>query len=148
MVLIHALISALGGVITIVVLYLLYRKPSVCFWGWIASFLSDIPVFWLSTLGATSLGTVMFITHTAGIFLFPIALVILDIFLIEITWIKYFSWLPYPRYVRILGKIDRFAETLEKYKAIPKPIRVTRVYFVGVLAGIIHLVVNMIVGFL
>jgi len=146
MVFFHTLVSILGGLITVALVYLIYRKRSVSLWGWIASFFPDMPVFWLATLGATNLGTVLLFSHTLGIFVFPIFLVIIDILLIEIAWLKYISWLPYPKYMRTVDKIERIIEKLEKYNAIPRPIRVKRVYVVGVIAGIVHLALNILIG--
>ncbi len=142
MVFLHTGASILGGIITVAVTYLVYRKSSVSVWAWIASFFPDMPVFWLATLGATNLGGVLLVSHTMGIFLFPLLLVIVDILLLEIVWIRYISWLPYPKYMRTIRRIDAFMEKLESYHAIPRPIRVKRVYAVGVLAGVIHLVIN------
>ena len=145
-VLFHTIVSMVGGLITVVIAYLIYRKPSVSVWGWIASFFPDMPIFWLAVLGATGLGNVMLLTHTVGIFIFPIFLVIIDILLIEIAWLRYVSWLPYPRFMRTVGKFESFIEKLEKYNAIPRPVRVQRVYIMGVLAGAVHLVINLFIG--
>lgn len=144
MVFAHVAISTLGAVITVGIILLLTRKISIAVWGWIASFFPDLPVFWLSPLGATNLGATLLVTHTVGIFLFPLILVIADILLIEALWLARFSWLPLPKNLKTAGKAAR---TLQKYRTLPKPIRIKYVYLVGVLAGIIHLAINLLVGF-
>jgi len=148
MVLFHTAVSIAGGLITVIIAYLLYRKKAVSLWGWIASFYSDLPVFLLVPLGATTLGTTLLLTHTLGILLFPLLLVLADIFLIGIGWVRKLSWLPYPKTMRMVKKFDDIMDILEQYNAIPRPIRVKRVYVVGVLAGVIHLLLNLVIGVL
>jgi len=146
MVLSHLGVSILGGIITIIISYLIFRKKAVSIWGFVASFLPDTPVFLLATLGATGLGNVMIITHSAGIFIFPLVPIIADVLLIEFEFVRNLSWLPFPSYMKTLKKIDTVIDTLEKYYAIPRPIRVNRVFFVGLLAGVIHLAINVLIG--
>jgi len=148
MVLIHMLASIITAAITSIISYVIFRKRAVASWGWFASFFPDMPVFWLVPLGVTGLGNVLILSHTAGIFVFPLLLMIIDILLIELAWLRCICWLPYPRFMRKVKKIDYWADTLEKYNAIPRPIRVTRVYIVGVMAGLIHLGFNLLIGFL
>ncbi len=146
MVLFHTSVSILGGIITVLIVYFLYRKKGPVVWAWLASFLPDIPVFWLVPLGVTNIGIVLLITHTIGIFIFAALLALLDILLIELSWTRYFP--PFPKVMKIIKKIGSWTETLERYHAVPRPIRVKRVFLVGLLAGAVHLAINLLIGVL
>ncbi|MBU0898626.1 MAG: hypothetical protein ABIH55_03150 [Nanoarchaeota archaeon] len=145
MVLIHTAVSIAGGAITAILAYVIYRSKAESLWGWIASFFFDLPVLWLVPLGVTNIGNLMIVTHTAGILVFPIFLVMIDIILINLAILKHFSWLPFPKSFSNINKINKIVETLKKYNTIPIPVRVERVYVIGALAGIIHLAINVIV---
>lgn len=146
MVLFHIMVSIAGGILSIILMYLIYQKFDAGIWGFIASFFPDMPVFFLVPLGVTNIETTLIVSHTVGMFVFPIFLVIIDLLIIEIMWARYILWMPYPKSLRLLEKINSIVLHLERYNAIPRPIRLPRVYVVGVLAGGIHLVLNIMIG--
>ena len=146
MVLLHTAMSMLSGIVTVVLCLVIFRKKSLGVWGWIASFFPDMPLFTLAFFGATNLGNVLLFSHTAGVLIFPIFLVLIDVLLIEIGWLKYISWMPYPKYMKNVRRVESIVEKLEKYNAIPRPARVKRVYLVGILAGVVHLTINLLAG--
>ncbi|MBI4181558.1 MAG: hypothetical protein HY520_01150 [Candidatus Aenigmarchaeota archaeon] len=144
----HTSVSLLGAVVTIAIVYALYRSRGVMAWGWIASFLPDAPVFALQPLGASSLDGVMLVSHTLGILLYPVLLSLADILLIEAGWLKYLTWLPYPKYLHAYARIDRWVQRLEKYHALPHPARLKRVFMAALIAAVVHLGLNLAVGVL
>ena len=145
MVLFHTAVSMLGRVITVLIAYAIYRDKAEPLWGWFASFFQDLPALWLIPLGVTNIGNLMIVTHTIGILVFPVFLVMVDIILINLMLLKYFSWFPFPKSLKNIKKINRIVEILKKYNAIPTPARVERVYMVGIVAGIVHLAINVII---
>ena len=105
---------------------------------------TDLPWILLSPFGVTHLENLLLFTHTVGIVLLPLGLVIIDIFLIELNLLKYlepFNRIVYPKSLRIAIKIEKVVERLQKYNAIPRAIRVRRVYLVGVFSGSLQFVV-------
>lgn len=142
----HLTFTIISGIVTIVLALAIYRKRAVAAWGWIASFGPDLPVFLLAPLGATNLTTVLLVTHTLGLFLFPLILVIADILLLELWLLRKISFSPYPKAMRTVKRVDRFMHSLEKYNAIPRPVRIKRVYLIGLVAGGVHVVVNLLAG--
>lgn len=145
MVLIHTAVSMIGGAVTAILAYVIYRGKAESLWGWMASFFFDLPFLWLVPLGVTNIGNLMILTHTAGILIFPVFIVMIDIILINLAILKYFTWLPFPKSLKNIKKINDIVERLNKYNAIPTPIRIERVYLVGILAGIVHLAINVII---
>ncbi|MFH1445347.1 MAG: hypothetical protein ABIF08_02600 [Nanoarchaeota archaeon] len=145
MVLFHTVISIVSGLLTVLVTYTIYKNKSVPLWGWMASFFPDIPMLWFAPLGVTNLENLMLVTHTVGVLIFPIFLVIIDVVLINLALLKHFTWLPHPASLKNVEKVNYIVERLKRYNAIPKPVRIERVYVAGVLAGIIHLAINIII---
>ena len=146
MILDHVLISLLGAVVASLLVFILFRKKALIGWTVLASFLPDLPVFWLTPLGVKNLGNLLLVTHTVGIVLYPLIMVLADILLIELAWMKYLSFLPYPRWLKTAGKLSRLAGKAQKYNAIPRPARIRLVYSSGVIAGAIHLGINLWMG--
>jgi|GEM_PF-2421407 hypothetical protein len=153
----HLLVTLLSAAISMVLAYYIYRKSttSASLWAFIASFLPDWPVFMLVPFGTIVSANLLFFTHTIGIFIQPIMLIILDIFLIEaqilkfiVPVIKFLHLGSQNRAIRLAEKSDYWLEKLEKYDIVPRPIRLQKVYAIGVLAGVVHLVVNWVAGFL
>lgn len=133
------------GIVSYALGYLIYRKVSVAFWAYISVFLPSIPVFVLSVLGASNLVLVSWLSHTIGILIYPVIMAIIDILLIEISllrFVKPFRFLL-PGAFRTAIKIEETIETLEEYHAIPRPIRVQRVYIVGIIAGLVNLIFSL-----
>lgn len=137
------LLPFIGGLITILIVYLAYRNQSAIAWAWIASFLPDSIGFWLFLLGATNLDNVVMLSKTIGIFIFPVFLAIADILLLEAFWLRFIDWLPYPKTLKHIRRVNEFMEKLEHYHAIPKPIRIQRVYTIGVVAGVINILLTL-----
>ncbi len=141
-------ITVLAGLISAVIGVLLYRRIHIGFWGFLSGIASDWPKYFLGLLGATNLHTVLLVTHTAGIVLFPIILVILDILLLEISLLKYLKPLYFilPKSLKSAVKFEKLVERLQHYNTIPRPVRIGAVYSVGVIGGAIHLVINLAIG--
>ncbi|MBL7206234.1 MAG: hypothetical protein ISS36_01405 [Candidatus Aenigmarchaeota archaeon] len=155
MILFHAGISIIVGITAAIIAYAIYRKASVSLWAYLAGFLLDLPIFILIPFKVSNLDNLLLFSHTAGIFIWPVILVILDIFLIEAQLLKYIVALLKlihlgisNKSVKRLEKIDGLLERLEEYHIIPAPIRLSRVYIVGVMAGVVHLVINLAIGVL
>jgi hypothetical protein len=148
MVLEHTLASMIAGFIIGLIAYLIYKKASISIWGYMSGFLSDLPVFLLSPFGVTNLQNLLFLSHTVGIFVSPIILIILDIVLIGMNFLRRLKpfYLILPNSLKAAIRIENVVEKLQKYNAIPKPVRVKRIYFIGVVGGIVHLLVNLLLG--
>lgn len=125
-----------------------YRKTGIAFWGYIGALLPDVPKIILVILGATNLQLVNLASHTIGLLLWPVILVIADVFLIELAFLKVAK--PFrrllPGNLKAALRIERIAETLQGYHAIPRPERVKAVYFAGLAGGIINLFIMAVAG--
>jgi hypothetical protein len=123
--------------------YLLFRKHSVFLWGFLAALMPDLPVFILALLGATNLHSISTINRTVGLFIWPALLIILDILLIELNLFGYFKplFLILPKSVKTALRFEIIVEKLQNYNAIPRPIRLKRVYVVGFISILIYLVI-------
>ncbi len=129
------------------VTYILHRRFSLALWAYIAAFLPD----WfmaLTLLGAENLETTSLFSHTIGIFLYPIALLILDIFLIEASFLRYLKPLRevLPAGLKKAVKAEEVLERFQRYHTIPTAERLGKVYAVGLLGGIVHLAFYLIWG--
>ena len=125
--------------------YLVYRKVSVAFWAYVSVFLPSAPAFVLSLFGAKNLELVSWLSHTAGVVVFPAMMVVLDVLLIETSLLRFlrpFSGLL-PRNIRIMIRIEEALRTLEKHYLMPRPERVQRVYAVGVIAGLVNMIFSL-----
>lgn len=134
-------IIALAAAATV---YLRYRKASVAVWGFVGSLFVDAPMILLAPLGATSLFNVSLITHSLGIIIFPIILVIIDILLIEFRLLKYLKpvYGLLPSTLKTAVRIEMQVEKLQNYHAIPGPERIQSVFVAGVLAGAVNLIIS------
>ena len=141
-------ITVLAGLISAAIGILIYRRIHIGFWGFLGGIAADWPKYLLATLGATNLHNVLLVTHTAGIVLFPIILVILDILLLEVSLLRYLKpfYFILPKQLKAAVRFEKKIEGLQKYNAIPRPIRIGAVYSVGVIGGIIHLAINLAIG--
>jgi len=147
MVLEHVLYSLITGIIMVFLGYMIYRRPSICFWAWIAGFMPDLPVLIQTPLGVPvwNLFWVLVLSHTIGIIVFPLILLIIDVLLIEIGLIRYLRpfYLMLPGSFRTAVRFESGIERLQRYSLIPMPERLKSVFVVGMLAGIVHLIINL-----
>ena len=136
------------GFVAAVIAYVIYRRKTIAVWAYLAAFFPDLPILVLKPLGAAGLDNTLLLTHTIGLFVFPIILVIVDILLIELKMISLLKPLGpiLPKNIKKALRIERLIERFQDYGAIPSPIRVSTVYIVGVMAGLIHLVINLLTG--
>jgi hypothetical protein len=86
----------------------------------------------------------MLFSHTIGIFIFPLALVLIDILLIELRMVKRIRPISFllPKGFKSAIKAEMIVEKFQLYGLIPQPIRIRRVYTAGVIAGVVHLLIN------
>ncbi len=143
----HLLYSVITGIIMVFLGYMMYRRPSIALWGWMAGFMPDLPVLIQTPLGVPvwNLFWVMVLSHTLGIIVFTTVLLIIDVLLIEIGLIRYlkplYLFLPGP--LRTAVRLENLIERLQGYSLIPMPERLKSVFVVGMLAGIVHLIINL-----
>lgn len=131
--------------------YAMYRKKSVAFWAFIAALLPDVPSLVLPSFGVTNLDNLLLFTHTVGIFVLPLILVIADIVLIEFSLLRYlapFNRILYPKSLRLAIRLEKIIERLQHYYALPRPVRIQRLYLVGLLAGTLQLLTYLLFGIL
>ena len=142
------LITFLIGLLCGIVSYIVFRKYHLGVWAFLAGIAPDWPRIFLEPLEVKGLENLLLITHTLGIFLFPIILIIVDITLIElgmVTIIKPFtSYLP--EKIKSLVKVEDIIEKLRKYGVFPFPTRVGFVYLIGIFGGAVHLGINLLLG--
>ena len=122
--------------------YFLFRKLSVFLWGFTAALLPDLPIYILSILGATNLGTILIINRFLGLFLWPVFLMVLDLLLIELDLFGYLKPLSLllPESFKTALKFEVIVEKLQRYNAIPRPTRLKTVYKVGYVSILIYLI--------
>ncbi|MBI4020554.1 MAG: hypothetical protein HY367_04430 [Candidatus Aenigmarchaeota archaeon] len=142
----NVIITPFIGLISASIIYLIYRNGGPAAWAFIAAMLIDSPKI-LILFGVENIDTLLFYSHTTGIFLFPILLVAIDILLIELSLVKFLKpFKNFSKTLRELLMLEDAIERLQKYHAIPRPIRVARLYLVAVITGVVHLVLNFIIG--
>lgn len=143
------LITLFISIAAALIVYIIKRRKTPAIWAYIASWMLDFSQTILAPLGAKNLFYISLLSHTAGIFIFPIILVILDILLIELRLLRYLN--PFkrllPQNFKILIKIEHIVYRFQKYHTIPTPTRVKTVYLVSVFAGIFHLLINIILSY-
>ncbi len=141
-------ISLLIGILTGSIALFAFRRYHIGLWAFLAGVALDWPRIFLTPLGTTNIDSLLWITHTIGIFIFPILLVIADILLIEIGLIKHLR--PFhnflPKQLKTAIKVERFIERMQKYNMLPTPEKIQLVYLTGVMAGLIHLLINFLIG--
>ena len=141
-------ISLLIGIITGLVAFAVFRRYHIGFWAFLAGVAPDWPTIFLTSLGLTNLDKLLWLTHTLGVFIFPIILVIADILLMEIGLVRYLK--PFhsflPKSIKSAIKIQSVVARLQKYRVLPTPEKVQLVYLTGILAGLIHLLINFLIG--
>ena len=140
------LISAmLVGIFAGVISHILFKRDRLTVWAFIAGIAPEWPNIFLAPLGVTGLENLLFLTHTAGIFLFPVILVIIDITLIELgmtSILKPFnSYLPDK--LKSLIKLEYWVEKFEKKGILPTPARISSVYLIGVFAGTLNIGIDL-----
>jgi hypothetical protein len=138
----EAVVAMFSAVFSYIVVYLVYRKFSVAVWGYVAAYIPRIPVTLIAITGGTNLGLFAWLSHTAGILLYPIILVIADILLLEIALVKIVKPISafLPKGVQTAVRIESFLSRMQDYHAVPRPVRVQWVYEAGVIAGLINLI--------
>ncbi len=120
--------------------YLIFRKREITVWAYLAAFIPRAIVIIVSLTGASNLGAFAWLSHTAGIFIYPMLLALGNILLIEVALakrVKRESSLPLE--VRHAVKIERFLGRLQDRRLLPKAAEVKEVYLACVLAGVINL---------
>lgn len=151
MILPYLTISFIAGIISAIIVYFAFNDRAAPLWAFIAAFLPNLPVFILIPFGVSNLGSFLVFSHTIGIAIWPILLVILDIFLVEARILKYvliflkFLHIGATKTVEKAEKFDRLIERLENYHIIPMPTRLGRVYLVGIIAGIVNLAIIVVI---
>ena len=76
------LIPSATAIAAVLVIFLVYRRISLSIWGFIASLLVDIPILFMMPLGTGNLLNFSIVTHSIGLVIFPLLLVIADLLLI------------------------------------------------------------------
>ncbi|MBI4176682.1 MAG: hypothetical protein HY518_05735 [Candidatus Aenigmarchaeota archaeon] len=134
------------GVFSSLVIYGIYRNAGPALWAYLAAWLPDLPKFGLF-FGATNIDTILLVTHTFGVVILPAILIVIDIFMIELRMAKYLAPLAaFSKTLREILMIERVIGRLQRYHAIPRPIRVARLYMISVIVGVMHLAINVIMG--
>ena len=145
--LIELTVVLFSAVFSYIAAYLIYKRFAVAVWAYIAAFIPRLPVTIVVLTGGTNLTTFAWLSHTAGILVYPIFLVIADILLIEVALIRIIRPISFilPSSIQAAIKAESFVSLLQDYHAVPRPVRVQWVYGAGVIAGMINLV--FVVGF-
>ena len=142
------LTSILIGLASSLIVVLIFRRVYIGFWAFLAGISPDWPRIFLSPLGSTNMENLLLVTHTAGIFIFPLLLVLIDIPLMEIGFFKYLK--PFNNYLpenlKSVLRTESLVERLQKYKILPRPARIKFVYLAGVFAGLFHILINILMG--
>jgi len=139
-----------SAVFSYIACYLIYKRFSVAVWGYISAFIPRIPVTIVTITGGTNLLLFSWLSHTAGILVYPLILAIIDILLLEIALVRVAKPIAFmlPQSLQTAIKVESFLSTLQEYHAVPRPVRVQWVYGAGVIAGIVNLVFILGFGFL
>jgi len=136
-----------SAIFSYIACYLIYNRFSVAVWGLVAAFLPRIPVAIVGLTGGTNLLVFAWLSHTVGVILYSLLLVIADILLLEIALIKIVRPISFimPKGLQTAIKAESMLSRLQEYHAVPRPVRLQWVFGAGMFAGIINLV--FVVGF-
>ena len=122
--------------------YLAFRDPKIALWAYVAAFIPRAVIVVVALTGATNLGMLTWLSHSAGIFIYPMLLATGNILLIELSMAKIGkrkSSLPID--VGHAMRIDGFLARLQNRRLLPNYAEVKQVYLAGVLAGVINTVI-------
>jgi hypothetical protein len=139
-----------SAIFSYIAVYLVYKRFSVAVWAYIAAFIPRIPIAIVSMTGGTNLIGLAWLSHTLGIIVYPMILVIADILLLEIALVRLVKPIAFilPKSVQTAIKAESMLSVLQEYHAVPRPERIQWVYGAGIYAGIINLVFVMGFGLL
>ncbi len=141
-------ISLLIGFLSAGILVAIFKRTYIGFWAFLGGIAPDWPRIFLTPLGSTNLEGLLWATHTIGLFIFPILLVLVDIPLMEIGFVRYLK--PFnsvlPEQIRSIIHTETMLEKLQKYKVLPRPARLKYVYLAAVFAGLLHVAINFFIG--
>jgi len=130
-----------SAAVAAVISYLVFRKSEIALWAYVAAFIPRAILTILYLTGATNLDTFAWLSHIAGIFIFPMLLALGNILLIEVALaknVKRDSSLPLD--VRRAVRIEKLLGRLQHRKLLPKAAGVKEVYLAASLAGAINLI--------
>jgi hypothetical protein len=136
------------GVISAAATYIIYRKSSAVFWGYIAVWPLEFPAAAAAITGAQNLQHFDLFMHAFGIPVFAGLLVICDILLIELSLVAVLQPVKalLPKNLNKLLGVHNAIKSLQKWHVLPNPERVEIVLVSSVLAGIIELAVLLAAG--
>jgi len=136
-----------SAIFSYIACYLIYKRFSVAVWGLVAAFLPRIPVAIVGLTGGTNLLMFAWLSHTVGVLLYSLFLVIADILLLEIALIKIVRPISFilPKGLQTAIKAESMLSRLQDYHAVPRPVRLQWVFGAGIFAGMINLV--FVIGF-
>ena len=121
--------------------YNIFRESRVALWSYLAAFIPRAIIVLVSLTGATNLYILTWLSHTAGIFVYPLLLSMANILLYEVTLANIATRKSsLPIHASHAKKIQNFLSSLQSRKLIPNYAEVKHVYIGGVLAGTINLV--------
>jgi hypothetical protein len=137
------LLVLLAGVITCAVTYLIYRRSSAIFWGYIAVWPLEAPTFAAVISGAQNIQHFDLFMHAFGIPVIAALLVIADILLIELSLVGFLKPVAslLPKEARKALSLDAAVKKLQRYHVMPRTDKVERVFAAACVAGIVELVV-------
>lgn len=137
-----------AALITYTLTHFIYRKTSTAFWAYVSVWFLEVPVFIVTITGAQELEGFDIFIHTLGIPVMSMILMIADIFIVELAMIGMIrplkSVLP-KEMASIIGLYDAL-KIAHKYRAIPRPERVGRVFIVSVLGGLVSFACLLLAG--
>jgi|GEM_PF-1730517 len=129
--------------------FLAFRETKVALWSYVAAFIPRAVIVIVALTGATNLRILSWLSHTAGVFVYPMLLAMGNILLIELSLAKIGkreSSLPIS--VGRAMKIEDFLTNLQRRRLFPDYAEVKHVYVAGVQAGMINLVFMLVFGLL
>ncbi len=137
---IEAVIIIVSALVAALAAYAVFRNKEAMVWGYVAAFIPRAILVLVMLTGATNLTVLAWLSHTAGIFIYPMLLTMGNILLIEVALAKQVSrQSSLPLDVKKAIKIENFLGRLQERKLLPRAVSMKEVYLSGVLAGIINL---------
>ena len=137
-----------SAIFSYIAAYVVYKRFSVAVWAYLAAFIPRIPINIVKMTGGENLLGFAWLSHTAGIVVYPALLAIVDILLLEIALIKVVKPIAFalPKGLQTAIRIEGFLDKMQSYHAVPRPVRVQWVFGAGVIAGLINLIFVMMFG--
>ena len=129
--------------------YIIYKSKSAFIWGYSSYILPEIPKI-LRVFEVSNLYKLIVFSHTAGIILWPLILIMINALLASLGFIKKASSFQIflPKWIQNMVIVEKLIGTLQRYDILPKPLTMKDVYLIGMIGCFMNMLFWITTGFL